>query len=140
MRPARLALLALLALLAGCRGGSDAGAGPAADSLSLIWISLDTLRADHLGAYCYARDTSPFLDELARRGLLFEWAVSPQNSTLPTHLTMFSGRHPAVHGVMHSRQNPGVSLAASVRTLPEVLRDVRQVASIPDPRRDAERQ
>ncbi len=126
MRPARIArrlLAALLALAAACRSGPEDAAEPAPESLSLIWISLDTLRADHLGAYGYRRDTSPFLDELARRGLLFEWAVSPQNSTLPTHVTMFSGHHPVVHGVMHSRRNPGIALAPSVRTLPEILRD-----------------
>jgi len=89
---------------------------------SLIWISLDTLRADHLGHYGYERETSPFIDELAQRGLSFEWTVTPQNTTLPSHMTMFTGYHPTVHQIMYSNsQNPGVRLASSVRTLPEIL-------------------
>jgi arylsulfatase A-like enzyme len=118
-RGAALAALGLAVVLAaGCGEPPPRPAGP-----SLLWISLDTLRADHLGLYGYARDTSPFLDELAARGMWFEWAIAPQNSTLPSHLTMFTGYHPVVHGVMHSRKNPGVRLASSVRTLPRVLRD-----------------
>ncbi len=115
-KTAPAAWLALCAAVGLACGGS-------ARELSMIWISLDTLRADHLGAYGYTRETSPFLDELARRGLRFAWAVSPQNSTLPTHVSMFTGHHPLVHGVMHSRVRPGVHLAPSVRTLPEILRD-----------------
>jgi len=91
---------------------------------SLIWISLDTLRADHLGHFGYERETSPFIDELAQRTLSFEWTVTPQNTTLPSHMTMFTGYHPAVHQIMYSNsQNPGVRLASSVRTLPEILYD-----------------
>lgn len=93
------------------------------DALSLVWISLDTLRADHVSLYGYARDTTPFLDALAREGAYVRWAVSPQTATLPTHVTQFTGHHPVVHGVMHSTQNPGVRLRDEVRTLPEVLRD-----------------
>ncbi|HEX9636271.1 MAG TPA: sulfatase [Acidobacteriota bacterium] len=100
---------------------AGAAANPAA--LSLIWISLDTVRADHLQLYGYERETSPFLADLAQRGLYFEWAISPQNSTLPTHLTQFTGIHPYLHGVMHSKRNPGIRLADSVRTLPELLTD-----------------
>jgi arylsulfatase A-like enzyme len=101
----------------------DAGAPARARPLSLLWISIDTLRADHLGSYGYARDTSPFLDSLAARGIFFEWVIAPQNSTLPSHISMFTGIHPVVHGVMHSERNPGVALAPGVRSLPEVLRD-----------------
>lgn len=91
--------------------------------LSLVWISLDTLRADHLSLHGYDRDTTPFLDALAREGAYVEWAVTPQSSTLPVHMTQFTGIHPVVHGVMHAVTSPGVALNASVRTLPEVLRE-----------------
>lgn len=85
------------------------------NSYSMIWISLDTTRADHLGIYGYDRDTSPFLDELARRGLFFEWAIAPQNTTLPVHVTMFTGYHPVVHQIMYSKTvNPGVRIGSSV--------------------------
>ena len=92
--------------------------------LSLIWISLDTLRADHLSLHGYDRDTTPFLDALARRGAYVQWAVTPQTATLPTHMTQFTGYHPVVHGVMHATKNPGIRLREGVRTLPEALRDV----------------
>lgn len=102
----------------------DRPADPDAHPYSLIWISLDTLRADHLGIYGYDRDTSPFLDEIARRGLYFEWAVTPQNVTLPVHVTMFTGFHPTVHQIMFSRKViPGVRIASSVVTLPKILHD-----------------
>jgi len=76
--------------------------------LSLICISLDTLRADPLSLHGYDRDTTPSPDALARRGAYVQWAVTPQTSTLPTHMTQFTGHHPVVHGVMHAKKNPGI--------------------------------
>jgi len=96
--------------------------GECRDGLSLVWISLDTLRADHLSLHGHARETTPFLDALAREGAYVDWAVAPQSSTLPVHVTQFTGIHPVVHGVMHATNNPGVRLRDAVRTLPEVLR------------------
>jgi len=112
-----LAVLPAL-LLSGCRAE---GVDPA--SLSVIWISLDTLRADHMSGQGYERETSPFIDELAERGLMFEWAISPQGSTLPSHITQFTGIHPLVHGVMHASPSVGVTLAKPVLTLPQVLHE-----------------
>jgi len=108
---------AAIVSLLNCRSVEDENT----NDLSLIWISLDTLRADHLGAHGYHRDTSPFMDSLARRGLYFDWVVSPQNSTLPSHLTMFTGIHPMVHGIYHHLKRPGLRLGSSVPTLPKVL-------------------
>lgn len=82
-----------------------------------ILISLDTLRADHLGAYGYGRPTSPFLDSLARRGTLFENAVAQLPGTLPSHMSIFTGLYPQEHGVY-----PEGALSPLIRTLPEVLR------------------
>ena len=76
---------------------------PVADSApSLILVSLDTLRADHVGAYGYPRDTTPFLDELAERGVLFEQYVAASSSTQPSHMTMFTSLQPSVHGATES--------------------------------------
>src|SRR5262245_45000481 len=50
-----------------------------------VVISIDTLRADHLGCYGYPRPTSPFLDSLARRATLFEEAYAQFPSTLVSH-------------------------------------------------------
>jgi len=62
-----------------------------------ILISIDTLRADHLEAYGYGRDTSPFLTKMAQRGVLFENAITPIPSTLPAHVSMLTGLHPKEH-------------------------------------------
>ena len=57
----------------------------------IIFISIDSLRADHLSSYGYFRKTSPFIDELAESGVRFNWARSTSPWTLPSHMTMFSG-------------------------------------------------
>lgn len=67
---------------------------------NVILISLDTVRADHLSAYGYERDTSPFLEALAAEGVLFERAYAPTSTTGPTHATVFTGRYPITHGVV----------------------------------------
>ena len=83
-----------------------------------ILISLDTLRADHLGAYGYSRPTSPFLDSLAARGTLFENAVVQLPGTLPSHMSIFTGLYPAEHAVYP----PHAVLSKQILTLPEVFR------------------
>ncbi len=82
-----------------------------------ILISIDALRADHLGLYGYPKATSPFLDELAGRATVFEQAFAQVPSTLPSHMSMFTGLYPAEHGVFP----PSSVLAPEIRTLPEIL-------------------
>ncbi len=48
----------------------------------VIWIAIDSLRADHLGYSGYGRDTSPWLDQLAKKSVSFDWAISPANLTV----------------------------------------------------------
>ncbi|MGH9464021.1 MAG: sulfatase, partial [Thermoanaerobaculia bacterium] len=84
----------------------------------LVLISIDTLRADHLGAYGYHRPTSPFFDRLAERGALFERAIVQLPGTLPSHMSIFTGLYPAEHGVYP----PDSVLSGDIPTLPEVLR------------------
>ncbi len=85
---------------------------------NVILISMDTLRADHLGAYGYSRPTSPNIDALAARGVLFENAISQSSWTRPSHTSMFTGLYPAEHGVVsmsgHKKFPPGVPTLASV--------------------------
>jgi hypothetical protein len=69
-----------------------------AASPNLLLIVLDTVRADHLGVYGYARDTSPWLDGFSRRATVFEHAVAPSSFTLPSHATLFTGLYPEAHG------------------------------------------
>jgi arylsulfatase A-like enzyme len=82
----------------------------------LILISLDTLRADHLGTYGYGRSTSPFIDALAARSTLFENAVVQLPGTLPSHMSIFTGLYPGEHAVY-----PEKVLSPRIPTLPEVL-------------------
>ncbi|MCB9899499.1 MAG: sulfatase [Planctomycetes bacterium] len=93
------------------------GAAPARRPPNVLFVSLDTLRADHLGAYGYRRDTSPHLDALAAEGALFEDCIAVSDWTLPTHASLFTGLDPTVHGV----QLPSDSLARGVLTLGEAF-------------------
>ena len=65
----------------------------------IILISLDTLRADHLGSYGYHRDTSPYIDAFAQDNILFENAVVQSPWTLPSHMSIMTSLYPPYHGV-----------------------------------------
>lgn len=68
----------------------------------LLWISQDTVRADHLSAYGYGRPTSPFLEQLARESLLFENAIATSSWTLPSLASQVTSQLPSEHGAVHS--------------------------------------
>lgn len=68
----------------------------------ILFISLDTLRADHLGFYGYERPTSPVLDALAEQSVVFEDASATSPWTLPSHASMMTGLYPLRHGVVAS--------------------------------------
>src|SRR5262245_26159043 len=84
----------------------------------LVIISLDTLRADHLGAFGYPKPTSPVFDRLAARGILFTRAVAQAPSTLPSHGALMTGQYPSVFG---SGTEP-VPIPHRVDTLAELLK------------------
>jgi choline-sulfatase len=81
---------------------------------SIILISIDTLRADHLPAYGYTAGSTPTLDALARDGIVFEDLYSHCPLTLPSHASLLTGLLPFRHGV---RDNIGYSLAAGRSTV-----------------------
>ena len=62
-----------------------------------ILITIDTLRADHLGCYGYLRKTSPAIDWLAERSLFYEKAFSPISYTVPSIVSMLTSRYPSFH-------------------------------------------
>src|SRR6267378_4017399 len=66
---------------------------------NVLLISIDTLRADHLGSYGYAAAQTPALDALARRGLRFTQATTVAPLTLPAHSSLMTGTFPGYHGV-----------------------------------------
>lgn len=67
---------------------------------NVVLISIDSLRADHLGTYGYERETSPNIDALAAAGVVFENTVSSSTWTLPAHMSMLSSLNSRVHGVI----------------------------------------
>lgn len=87
--------------------------------LNVIVLTLDTTRADKLGAYGEKNVATPSLDRLASEGVLFEQAIAPAPLTLPAHSTIFTGTPPPVHGV---RDNGGYVLDPRHVTLAEVLK------------------
>ncbi len=89
-------LLAVAAILAA------AGAWwfwPARLPPNLVLVTIDTLRADRVGAYGYARASTPVLDGLAREGVRFSRAQAAVPLTGPSHATILTGLYPPVHGV-----------------------------------------
>jgi len=117
----RIAIGALAALLiVAALGCGDCGDGASPRPLAydhIVLVTLDTLRADHLGAYGYPRNVSPFIDELAERGVVFERAYTAISTTGPSHATMFTGLYPLQHRV----QKNGEGLPDAFVTLAEIL-------------------
>lgn len=106
-----LCLLGLVAL-SGCSAGESPATAP-----NVLLISIDSLRADHLGAYGYGRATSPAIDGLAAEGVLFERTTSSTSWTLPSHASLFTGLPIAGHGC-HSKRT---KLRPAALTLAERL-------------------
>jgi arylsulfatase A-like enzyme/Tfp pilus assembly protein PilF len=90
------------------------GGGPP----NLLLVTIDTLRADHVGSYGYPAARTPRLDSLAARGLRFARAATVTPLTLPAHSSLFTGTFPAHHGV---RDNGGYYLGDANVTLAEAL-------------------
>ncbi|MBX3025601.1 sulfatase-like hydrolase/transferase [bacterium] len=110
MRPVVGALVGLLALaLAACQRP--------APPPTVVVVLLDTLRADRLGCYGNDQHLTPYLDQLAERGVRFERAWGTSSWTMPSVASLFTSRYPSQHGVqtMESR------LADGETTLAEVL-------------------
>lgn len=86
---------------------------------NVILISIDTLRADHMGYMGYGKNTSPNIDMLSQKSLVFENAISQATWTLPSHVSLFSSLYPDVHGVTKKENK----ISQSTRLLPEILKE-----------------
>ena len=86
----------------------------------IIFIVLDTQRADRLGAYGHQRAVTPHLDAFAEAGVLFEQAISPAQWTIPSHASLFTGLYPTAHQVTQSNKSLGTDMVH----VAEVLRAV----------------
>jgi choline-sulfatase len=109
MRWSRIALWALcaFALLNDARAKSPAG---------VVLITIDTLRADHVGCYGYRRGATPAIDALAKQSAKFGHAFAPVPLTLPSHAALLTGTYPFYNGV---RDQPGFRLPDDIPTLAE---------------------
>ena len=111
-----LPLAFALAIAAAVLGSS---ARPASPPLNLLLVSVDTLRADAVGAYCGRIAATPWVDGLAAGGFLLERAFAPASLTLPSHASILTGRTPAGHGL---HDNLGYRLGPGGLTLAEHLK------------------
>jgi len=97
---------------------TDAAARP-----SVVLVTLDTVRGDHLSLYGYERDTSPRLAEFARRATVYTRAIASSDLTLSTHASLFTGLYAFQHGARAAQARGATALADGFQTLAEVLRD-----------------
>src|SRR5207302_3416488 len=105
------ALCVLCVLSVGC-GREPARTRPPA---SIVLITVDTLRADHVNA-----QLTPALDALARDAVVFDQAITVAPLTLPAHASLLTGAYPPRHGV---RDNQIFALPASTITYPSALKE-----------------
>lgn len=109
--------LALTTLLLSAAGRLSAAEPPKL----VVLVTIDTLRADHLGCYGYDRPTSPFLDRLAAEGAIFENAFASSSMTAPCHASLFTGLQPPQHGVRKNDQGFVRPARRRFRTMAELL-------------------
>jgi len=102
------------------------GCGSRSRDIPVVFISIDTLRADHLGCYGYVRNTSPVIDRFAKESILCRQAFSHSAKTAPSHMSMFTSLYPTVHGVHMFNRKLGpipYRLDEKIKPLAEVLRE-----------------
>lgn len=90
------------------------------DNPNVILILIDAARADHFGCYGYPKNTTPFIDRIARESVLYVNAISPAGWTLPAHASMFTGTYPSKHGA----HNENLYLYNKLPTLAEILSEI----------------
>ncbi|MBO85971.1 MAG: hypothetical protein CL927_11490 [Deltaproteobacteria bacterium] len=89
-----------------------------ADHASVVLITMDTTRADRIGAYGYPKALTPTVDSMAATGMLFERAYSVVPLTTPSHASMLTGLYPTRHGI---HNNGDAILSDEFTTLAEAL-------------------
>jgi arylsulfatase len=110
-----LALACLILCAAGCKRDPDSRSAAAREKIAamqaaihnVIFVSIDTLRADHLGCYGHPFVKTPTLDALAKESVLFEQCVSAAPTTLASHTSMMTGTYPHRHGAFKNGRRVG---------------------------------
>ena len=115
-RIATLTLL-LLSTLPACRRATPPGGVSGQIKPNILWVVWDTVRRDHLSVYGHQRPTTPRVEQWARNARVFTNCVSPGSTTVPAHVSMFTGRLPYQHGA-HNRHP---AIAREIPTLAELL-------------------
>jgi arylsulfatase len=111
-----VAAAAAAAVCLACGGGRPPAAAP-----NVLLVTVDTVRADHLGAYGFALDTSPHLDALAAASALFERAIAASSRTAPSHASVMTSRWVREHSIGH--HNGSTRLAEAEATLAATFRE-----------------
>ena len=93
---------------------------PSGADVGVVLIIVDTLRADHVGAYGYDRPTTPNIDQVAARGVVFEQVIANCSWTRPSIASMLTGTYPRETGVYKERYD---ALSPEVVTLAEMFSD-----------------
>jgi arylsulfatase A-like enzyme/uncharacterized protein HemY len=99
-------------------GGQSFGRLRKGKDFNVLLITLDTTRADRIGAYGCAQVKTPVIDGFAERGLRFERCVAQTPLTLPSHTSIMTGTYPTFHGV---RDNGGFIVPPQLETMAEVF-------------------
>jgi arylsulfatase A-like enzyme len=118
MKPSCVVMLAL----AGLTWSSCGRSHQAREKFNVVLVSLDTLRADHLSAFGYGRETSPNIQAFAEQSLVFEQAFSHSPKTAPSHMSIMTGLLPNAHGVRNYGEDDNFKLGRDVPTLPKILK------------------
>ena len=114
---AGIVAVTILVPAVGCRAGSPRSSSP--ERPNVLLVTIDTLRADHVGCYGDKEASTPAIDELAARGVRFETAVAHAPLTGPSHASILTSQIPPGHGF---RNNSGFTLSPEVRTAAEDFR------------------
>ena len=118
-RTSGLAAVMLLIMCVAAAGSCRRQIAPApVRARNVVLVTIDTLRADRLGAYGYARARTPVVDSLAQVGTRFDRAYATAPITLTSHASLLSGRYPPGHGARHN----GIRVSGDVPLLADMLK------------------
>jgi arylsulfatase A-like enzyme len=121
--PAILAPLLLCVMWSSSCGDARVADRPLPELPNIVLISIDTLRADHVGAWGYTRGTTPELDAFAGEAVRFSRAFGQAPTTTPAHMSIFTGLVPAVHRMSNINEGALQTLDPSITTFTELLRE-----------------
>ena len=113
--------VALLLFISGCTSSKTSK-----NDFNIVLITIDALRADHLSCYGYERKTSPNIDKIAEKGIVFKNVIAPSSWTAPSMVSLFTSTYPINHGVIQGlvkgKKVTQKTISSELTTLPEILK------------------